>query len=395
MTFQLASLTEAQINKLSPKVKEEVLFVKDNTERFDKDFFEIFGDNDKRLFNLASAELAASDKTEKPKASKPKVEPKPAVKAEKPEADSTPPKPAEPVQKVIKSIEQKAKAAKKEEPKPKAISEPKEEILDFSWRRKVDEVLMTEAQKVEIHCEFYAITAEKDMKVEIKQTFNKGDTLLVHADGYPFAVMKPEAFKNRCAKVVKKYDLPEKKKTKTEEPVPFRTWLDGQIELWKNRETNRKISKVMAVKSNGDIIVEFTHYDKLLRVADLRLTYHKICLQSTKLTKVAPPARGTYRILVSKKDLQKDYSTNRNWNDCKSWIREAYGCAREGNCSESQKELFKKYYHQCGDKIAKTEDIEYLRWLHKKTGEQWIREKESYFEAFRRVREEMKKKKNQ
>ena len=391
MTFQLASLTEAQINKLSPKVKEEVLFVKDNTDSFDKDFFEIFGDNDKRLFNLASAELIAVDKTEKPKASKPKAEPKPAIKAEKPKADVTPPKPAEPAQKVIKSIEQQAKAAKKEEPKPTIKPEPKEETPNFSWRRKVDEAHMTEAQKVEVNCEFYAITAEKDMKVEIKQTFNKGDTLLVHSDGYPFAVMKPEAFKKRCAKVVTKYDLPEKKSPKADEAVPFRTWLDGQIELWKNRETNRKISKVMAVKSTGDIIVEFTHYDKLLRVADLRLTYHKICLQSTKLTKVAPPARGTYRILVSKKDLQKDYSTNRNWNDCKSWIREAYGCAREGNCSESQKELFKKYYHQCGDKIAKAEDIEYLRWLHKKTGESWKRGEEIYFEAFKRVREEMRK----
>ena len=89
--------------------------------------------------------------------------------------------------------------------------------------------------------------------------------------------------------------------------------------------------------------------------------------------------------------MKEDYSTKRNWNSCRIWIREAYGCAREGNCSESQKGLFKKFYHECGDKVAKAEDIEYLRWLHKKTGEEWQRKSESYFEAFRRVIIEMKK----
>jgi len=222
MTFQLASLTEAQINKLSTKVKEEVLFVKDNTDSFDKDFFEVFEDNDKRLFNLASAELAAVDKSEKPKPSNPKPKPKKKVKAEKPKAEPDPPKPAEPVQKVIKSIEKKAKEVKKETPK----SEPKvAEINDFSWRRKVDDELLAEAKKVEVSCEFFAITAEKDMKVEIKQTFNKGDTLLVHSDGYPFAVMKPDSFKKRCAKVVRKYWL---KRSKLCHPIRSKLCHSGR-----------------------------------------------------------------------------------------------------------------------------------------------------------------------
>jgi len=149
---------------------------------------------------------------------------------------------------------------------------------------------------------------------KFKQNFNKGDMMLVHEDGYPFAVMNGTSFKKRCIKVeeVEKEDEvvqdkpvvkaePEKEQKKESKakseapkqepeakkpakgecnlkamvgnpPVPLLTWVDGQIELWKNRETNRKISKVMVVKETGEVVIEFTHYDKLLRIADLRLS---------------------------------------------------------------------------------------------------------------------------
>lgn len=174
-------------------------------------------------------------------------------------------------------------------------------------------------------------------------------------------------------------------------PAPLLTWLTGQIELWKNRKTNKKITKIMVVKESGDIIFEYTHYDKLLRVADLRYSYHKICPETTKVKKVSAPTRGSYRLLVKKAELKEQYSSNQNWDTCKSWIKEAYGCARAGNCTAEQKNLFKKYYEQCGDLVAKAEDIEYLKWLHQKAGENWKQGKEPYLTAFKRTIKDIQK----
>jgi len=96
---------------------------------------------------------------------------------------------------------------------------------------------------------------------------------------------------------------------------------------------------------------------------------------------------------VKREELRKDYSTKRNWASCRTWIREAYQCARAGNCSDKQKELFKKFYHECGDLTAKGEDVAYLRWLHQQAGESWKKGEESYLEAFGRVADELRKQK--
>jgi hypothetical protein len=386
MTFKLSTITPEQLKNLSPKLQEEIQFVKDNTENFDELYYEAFQENDTDLHKLAEKELAKQKSPE-------------IILENKPE---TP-----------KGTKEKVKTAiEKNSPKPASPEPAESENSTYSWRRKIPTEQLKKLPKVNITCDFHAITADKNLKVEIKQTFNKGDKLLINEEGYPFAILKPDAFKKRCTTIAKQNQesqtslLPtEKPKLNTDKPqeakitkpntsnesqtqdqAPLLTWLAGQIELWKNRNTNYKITKIMAIKATGDILIEQTHYDKLLRIADLRISYHKICPETTKLTKVSEPIRGSYKLLVPKEELKKEYSSDKsNWKTCRSWIREAYGCAKEGNCTSPQKELFKKFYNQCGDQVAKQEDVEYLRWLHQKAGEVWDREKETYLEAFGRI----------
>ncbi len=394
MSYKTAQIKGEDFGLLSPKLREEINNIKNYTEGYNMEYFDIFENNDQRLFALAEAEL------ERAKAKK--TEDKPKVESPKPKATE---KPAE---------KPKAKETKKEEKKPAAkavekeekVEKPKSEKPDYvhSWKRKISDASFEAAAKVELTCDFRVLTAEKSGKVEIKSTFNKGDKLLVHEDGYPFAVMTEAAYEKRC-KVLKKASTPRSKKepaakqpkkaeviqTFLDNPsVPLLTWLDGQIELWKNRQSNQKITKIMVILKTGEIVIEYTHYDKLLRVADLRYSYHKICPETAKLTKMLPPKRGTYRMLVTKQALKEQYVTNRNWEECQLWIREAYQCSRDGDCSKEQKELFSLYYKQCGDQRVKEENIAYLRWLHKKVGEQWNRKEESYLGAFARVKRELK-----
>ena len=310
----------------------------------------------------------------------------------------------------VKIVEKKsASSTKKEEPKFAEKEDWKAggaEKKDYahSWKIRISEESFNKADKVKLSCGFRVLTATKSGEVDVKNSFNKGDKLLVHEDGYPFAVMTQDAFKKRCIaekSVSTPRDKAEPKAQKPKEQkalksilegysVPLITWFDGQIELWKNRQSNQKISKIMALKSTGEIVIEYTHYDKLLRVADLRYSYQSICPETTKLKKTQEPKRGSYRLLVSKKELAKQYSTNRNWTDCQLWIGEAYECSRKGNCTAEQKELYSLYYKQCGDLRVKEENIAYLRWLHRKAGESWRRGEESYLVAFFRVKGELR-----
>ncbi len=401
MSYKTAQIKGEDFGLLSPKLREEINNIKNYTEGYNMEYFDIFEDNDKRLFALAEKELKKLSKSEK-------MEEKP--KAEKKEGQ---PKPIE--KPIEKSVEKpKTKEVKKEDKKSEAKPVEKEEQTEkpksadpdyvHSWKKKISDASFEAAAKVELTCGFRVLTAEKGGKVDIKSTFNKGDKLLVHEDGYPFAVMTEAAYDKRC-KVTKKASTPRSKKEpvakQPKKPeviqaildnpsVPLLTWLDGQIELWKNRQSNKKITKIMVILKTGEIVIEYTHYDKLLRVADLRYSYHKICPETAKLTKMLPPKRGSYRMLVTKQALKEQYATNRNWEECQLWIREAYQCSRDGDCSKEQKELFSLYYKQCGDQRVKEENIAYLRWLHKKAGEQWKRGEESYLGAFARVKRELK-----
>jgi hypothetical protein len=401
MSYKTAQIKGEDFGLLSPKLREEINNIKNYTEGYNMEYFDIFENNDQRLFALAEAEL------ERAKAKKSEEKPKVEKKAESPKPKATE-KPTE---------KPKAKETKKEEKKPAVKAVEKEEKVEktksenpdyvHSWKRKISDASFNAAAKVELTCDFRVLTAEKSGKVEIKSTFNKGDKLLVHEDGYPFAVMTEAAYEKRC-KVLKKSSTPRsKKEPAAKQPkkaeviqtflnnpsVPLLTWLDGQIELWKNRQSNQKITKIMVILKTGEIVIEYTHYDKLLRVADLRYSYHKICPETAKLTKMLPPKRGTYRMLVTKQALKEQYATNRNWEECQLWIREAYQCSRDGDCSREQKELFSLYYKQCGDQRVKEENIAYLRWLHKQAGEQWKRGEESYLGAFSRVKRELSDKK--
>lgn len=288
--------------------------------------------------------------------------------------------------------------------KPKAAAKPVEEKeYVHSWKKRISDDSFEKADKVDLTCSFRVLTATKSGEVEVKTTFNAGDRLLVHEDGYPFAVMTKVAFEKRCTAVKQESTPMKKKEPKAKQPktpeviqaildnpsVPLLTWLDGEIELWKNRQSNKKITKIMAIKETGDIVIEYTHYDKLLRVADLRYTYHTVCPETAKLKKTPEPKRGSYRLLVTTKALKEQYSTNRNWEECQLWIREAYQCSRAGNCSKEQKELCSLFYNPCGDMRVKEENIAYLRWLHKKAGESWKRGEESYLGAFGRVKREL------
>ena len=394
MSYKTAQIKGEDFGLLSPDLRKEINNIKNYTEGYNTEYFDIFEDNDKRLFALAEKELkeiSTVKKTEeKPKAEKKEEKPvgKPKVKEPKKEEKKPEPKPVE-----------KEKVASKEE-------KPKKEDPDYvhSWKKRISDASFDTAAKVELTCGFRVLTAEKGGKVDIKSTFNKGDKLLVHEDGYPFAIMTAAAYNKRC-KVTKKASTPRsKKEPAAKQPkkpeviqaildnpsVPLLTWLDGQIELWKNRQSNKKITKIMVIVKTGEIVIEYTHYDKLLRVADLRYSYHKICPETAKLTKMLPPKRGSYRMLVTTQALKEQYATNRNWEECQLWIREAYQCSRDGDCSKEQKELFSLYYKQCGDQRVKEENIAYLRWLHKKAGEQWNRGEEAYLVAFARVKRELK-----
>jgi hypothetical protein len=402
MSYKTAQIKGEDFGLLSPNLRKEINNLKDYTEGYNTEFFDIFKDNDKRLFALAEKELknlatakAAQDVVEKAKLvakAKPATKPDTKKTPAKPAAKKTPAKPRAP-----RKLRTPAKA--------KAATKPvaKKEYV-HSWKQRISDEAFETADKVDLTCSFRVLTATKSGEVEVKTTFNTGDRLLVHEDGYPFAVMTKGAFEKRCTQVKKESTPISKKEPKAKQPktpeviqaildnpsVPMLTWLDGEIELWKNRQSNKKVTKIMAIKETGDIVIEYTHYDKLLRVADLRYTYHTVCPETAKLKKVAEPKRGSYRLLVTTKALKEQYSTNRNWEECQLWIREAYQCSRAGNCSPKQKELFSLFYKQCGDKRVKEENIAYLRWLHKKAGESWKRGEESYLGAFARVKKELK-----
>lgn len=397
MSYKTAQIKGEDFGLLSPKLREETNNIKNYTEGYNMEYFDIFEDNDKRLFALAEKELAAvkaEKKTEtvaKPAAKKTKPVAKPVAK-KTPAKAKTPVKP---------KTTRKPRAAAK----PKTIAKSTEEKnYVHSWKTRISDELFEKADKVDLTCSFRVLTATKSGEVEVKTTFNPGDKLLVHEDGYPFAVMTKGAFEKRCTQVKQESTPMSKKEPKAKQPktpeviqaildnpsVPLLTWLDGEIELWKNRQSNKKITKIMAIKETGDIVIEYTHYDKLLRVADLRYTYHTVCPETAKLKKTPEPKRGSYRLLVTAKALKDQYSTNRNWEECQLWIREAYQCSRAGNCSKEQKELFSLFYKQCGDMRVKEENIAYLRWLHKKAGDSWKRSEESYLGAFARVKRELK-----
>ena len=171
MSYKTAQIKGEDFGLLSPKLREEINNIKNYTEGYNMEYFDIFENNDQRLFALAEAEL------ERAKAKKSEEKPKVEKKAESPKPKATE-KPTE---------KPKAKETKKEEKKPAVKAVEKEEKVEktksenpdyvHSWKRKISDASFDAAAKVELTCDCRVLTAEKSGKVEIKSTFNKGDKL--------------------------------------------------------------------------------------------------------------------------------------------------------------------------------------------------------------------------
>ena len=63
MSYKIAQLKPEQTKKLSENLNKEITNLKEYSEGFDDLFYDIFKENDARLFALVEKELAALEKT--------------------------------------------------------------------------------------------------------------------------------------------------------------------------------------------------------------------------------------------------------------------------------------------------------------------------------------------
>lgn len=306
----------------------------------------------------------------------------------------------------------------KKEPKPVPV---------FSYRKKADVSVIKKANPIQFCENFKVVKVDQPMEVDLKVKVSKGEYLVLNDDGYPFTVLTENSYKKRCKPVkdtpknnakssskanpnpkvaIKKKDPASPKVNKTKKksqcamkrnfngdlPAPIRAWYDGYIEKWHAKEAHHKVYQMYFHKPTKKFVVELKHYSPLLRRHFGTFSYHWICLQTGRLTAMSSePKSNDLKKVSTIAAIKKDYSSNRNWSDCSGWIKEAYKLAQSGDNPDRKKELYQKFYKQCGDLTAKKEDIKYIKWLHKKTRE-YQKKDEGYWKAFKRVYNEMKDK---
>lgn len=168
-----------------------------------------------------------------------------------------------------------------------------------------------------------------------------------------------------------------------------------EAEKWNKSQSTRKITKIMRTKGEKqEIILEVADYAGLPGLTTFlgNRKYYRLCVDSFKLDKVDPPARGTYSIVVKESRMKQVYTTKgeKHYTVCLQSYRELLKCSFEGNCTADQSSEWKKLYRECGDLVQKLEQQpRALRLFHAEV-KQRRKIGELYSDAMARVAGEVK-----
>lgn len=164
--------------------------------------------------------------------------------------------------------------------------------------------------------------------------------------------------------------------------------------MWEKAFAKKEILGIFQRKTSSgkiEVIAKIKHY----KMIGTDTSWYKVCTHSLNLTKVNPPAQGTYKSLVSKTEMKVLHQTLRSgptkatakatYNKCLKIYRSWYQCQQSGTCTADDKNKLSVAYRTCGDLHKKFEVVpewmdgvyDYVRENRKKD--------EGFWQAFSRL----------
>jgi hypothetical protein len=429
--YKLASLklTPEKMALLPEDVRSQIEEIKEATNNFedDADVYALFKESDDIYFDIASKILKNAEKTtpsvvetKKETELKPKKEPKPKVKKEKP----TP------------SVAEPKKEAMTEKPTnvEKSVIPTKEEMLKATQRRSPDAV--KKLRKVAIKCGLYASenTSSKPKVIPFgvgELVAHTGDFILYLGDGYPFTVIRKEDIKTLCitigadeklllrtkkpdgakskiktdkvtGEVIKTAAKPKKRRMtdKTSEGIsklaakmnadgcdvarftretagtPIDAAIWGKVAEWNKKKDLEKIVRVGIGKEDtefeGEFIAQTVDYSEIFR----SIRYYKVCADRGIWTRLSKQDEDKAEKAFDNREFQIQYAKaeiNRlyNYGDpsvkkydekmmaCKSMAQEAYSLRKEGKKEEARPK-YQEIYNTCRNQVLNEYNRDYL-----------------------------------
>ena len=185
---------------------------------------------------------------------------------------------------------------------------------------------------------------------------------------------------------------------KGETPAPALAWLIGMVEAWKAKGFHGKIVRMYFDEKTEKIYVRMAWYDPIWRKVGYNKrsvashSLHSVCINTGDIRK--SNIERNMQLLANQEYLDSLYSTRDNYSVCRQLIRKAAKACMGGNCTAEAREMYSKFYHECGDDVAKEKHIEYQVHVHALARKEWIKgqKKEPYLTVLKGVAKRIKTK---
>lgn len=134
---------------------------------------------------------------------------------------------------------------------------------------------------------------------------------------------------------------------------------------WSNQN---EIEGVFKTKGDNQKIIVRIKEHSAIRFTSPEFWY-SLCLESWKLTKIEAPKKGSYAVVINKKQLREIYTTKgtAQWEKCLKLYADVIACQKDGNCNADDKAKWKAIWENCGNLGKKLQVLpDRMRILHKR-----------------------------